>query len=134
MSETTEKWSEKLNGQYQMLNKNLDKVAKASKGLLSILKESGTKQFNELVATGEKTDDTLFEQVKESMKQPFTDFRGSVNKAKFASFGLIAKVKDNGTKYFEDLVAEGEKSESPKSAKTSETKTQSKTKSGNKAA
>jgi polyhydroxyalkanoate synthesis regulator phasin len=127
MSELTEKWSAKFNGQYKQLNENLDKVAKAGRGLFALLKDASTKQFNELVAAGEKTDEDLLDQVKETVKQPFTDIRGSVNKAKFASVGLIVKVKEEGNRYFDELVIQGEKVDQPKATKTTESKSKAKT-------
>lgn len=117
MSEVTEKWSEKLNDQYRQINRSLEKVNKAGKGLFIRIKDTSTKQFNELVKTGEKTDSDLLDQVKETVRQPFTDIRGSVNKAKFASLGLLVKVRENGNRYFDQLVTEGEKGEQPKNAK-----------------
>lgn len=129
MSELTQKWSTKFNDQYQQFNKNLDKVAKAGRGLFALIKDSGTKQFNELVEAGEKNDEDLFEQVKTTVRQPFTDIRGSVNKAKYASVGLFARVKESGNKYFDELVSEGEKMEKPKAQKTE--KTSAKPKTGN---
>lgn len=131
MSELTEKWSDKINDQYKQFNKNFDKIAKASKGLLTRIKNASEKQFKELVETGEKTDSDIIDQVKETVKQPFTDIRGSVNKAKFASVGLFVKVKENGNRYFDELVVEGEKTEQPKASKTD---TKSKQKSAVKAA
>jgi len=117
MSELTGKWSEKVNGQYKQLNKNLEKVAKAGKGLFALIKDASTKQFNSLVEAGEKTDEDLLDQVKETVKQPFTDIRGSVNKAKFASVGLMVKVKEESNKYFDELVTQGEKLDQPKTTK-----------------
>lgn len=118
MSELTEKWSDKINDQYKQFNKNLEKVAKASKGLFARLKSTGEKQFDELVKAGEKTDADLLEQVKDTVTQPFTDIRGSVTKAKFASVGLLLRVKENGNRYFDELVNEGEKTDQPKSSKS----------------
>ncbi|HBF08152.1 MAG TPA: hypothetical protein DHW71_13975 [Gammaproteobacteria bacterium] len=129
MSESTQKWSTKFNDQYQQFNKSLDKVAKAGRGLFALIKDSGTKQFNELVEAGEKSDENLFEQVKTTVSQPFADVRGSVNKAKFASVGLFARVKESSNKYFDELVTEGEKIEKPKAQKTE--KSASKAKSSN---
>ena len=129
MSESTQKWSTKFNDQYQQFNKSLDKVAKAGRGLFALIKDSGTKQFNELVEAGEKSDENLFEQVKTTVSQPFADVRGSVNKAKFASVGLFARVKESSNKYFDELVTEGEKIEKPKAQKTE--KPASKAKSSN---
>ena len=129
MSDSTQKWSTKFNDQYQQFNKSLDKVAKAGRGLFALIKDSGTKQFNELVEAGEKSDENLFEQVKTTVTQPFSDVRGSVNKAKFASVGLFARVKESGNKYFDELVTEGEKIETPKTKKSE--KMTSKAKSNN---
>lgn len=118
MSELTEKWSDKMNSQYKQFNKSLEKVTKAGKGLFARMKDASEKQFNELVETGEKTDNDILDQVKESVKQPFTDIRGSVNKAKFASVGLFVKVKENGNRYFDELVSVGENTDQPKATKT----------------
>jgi len=126
MSEATEKWSDKLSGQYKQLNKNLDKMAKAGKGLFARAKKAGTRQFNDLVEVGEKTDSDILNEVKNTVKQPFNDIRGSVNKAKFASVGLFVLAKENGNRYFDELVNEGEKSERPKTQKNDTNKSKPK--------
>jgi len=119
MSDMVDKLSEKLSCQYKQLNQNVEKLAKAGKGLFLRAKETGSKQFYELVATGEKSETDLIVEMRETVKQPFNDIKGSVSKAKFASRGLFMKVRENGNKYFEELVVEGERKNTAKSAPSS---------------
>lgn len=114
MSEFTEKLNEKLNDQYKQFNESVEKIAKAGKGLVTRVLNISSQQFTDLVAEGEKTDVDLLDQVRDTVKQPLSDIRGSVTKAKFASLGLFVKVKENSNRYFEELVVEGEKVDQPK--------------------
>jgi len=135
MSDFTKKVSDKVTAQYEQLSGNLEKVAKAGKGLYLRLRDEGTKQFNDLVATGEKaeeSEESIIEQVKSTITEQLGDVKGTAQKARLATLGLATKVRKNGGKVFQELVEAAE--ETPKSSNANKTSHKAKTKTSSKAA
>jgi|GEM_PF-1319843 len=128
MSEYTNELRKKFYNRYEQLNQNIDKLSKAGRGLFTKVRSISSDQFNDLVSTGEKKDSDIITQVRETV-QPLSDIRGSYSKAKYASVGLIVKARENGTKYFSELVSEGEKSGSTKANTKNQTQNQNQSKS-----
>ncbi|MES2662955.1 MAG: hypothetical protein V4629_06600 [Pseudomonadota bacterium] len=113
MSELTEKVSKKLSSQYEQLNDNWEKIVKASRGLAFRVKSQSEKQLKELIEAGEKIESSnksILEEIRASVSAPLTDVKGSANKARLATLGLLSRVIENGERYFGELVELGDKS------------------------
>jgi len=103
-------FSDRVKEQLDQFNKSIDQIINASRGLYIKIKEEGNKQFDELVKTGEaqKTaEESLLEQLKKDISQPFDDVKGSLTQIKSASLGLVLKARESGEQYFNELVELG---------------------------
>jgi len=93
----------------------IEQVIKAGKGLVAKLREEGSKQYQELVALGEKTEasskesnETMVAQLREFVEATLSDLKGSSKQVQLASIGLASRVKDESQTIFKELVELGE--------------------------
>lgn len=105
VSDQMEKASDKLKDQMDQVNESLNQLICASKGLLLKLSETGNKQFNELVKAGEGK--TFSGEIKNSLPK-LSDAKQSIKQIRCATVGLISKAKQSGSRYFNELVKQGE--------------------------
>lgn len=106
MSDITDKVKE----QVEKANGNFSEIITAGRGLLVKLKDESNKQYKELVQLGEKTteeEDSLFKDFLEMFESPFKDVKGTTSAWKFASLGLLLKMKSDGQAFYNELVELG---------------------------
>lgn len=88
-----------------------EKLVSASRGLLVKLKEESNHRFSDLVSAGETESETpVLSQLKADLQASLEDRAHTAEQLKKASVGLVIKLKNTGTDYFEELVKLGSKS------------------------
>jgi hypothetical protein len=106
VSDQMEKAGDKIKAQMDQMNESLSQLACASKGLIVKISETGSKQFNEFVKAGEGK--TFTAEIKNALPK-IADAKTSIQQLKSATIGLISKSKEIGSRYFNELVKQGEK-------------------------
>lgn len=107
MTEITDRVKEQL----EQFNSGIEQLVSASRGLYVLVRDESNKQFKELVTAGEgKTTEEVLQELRSGVSGPFEDVKGSLEQLKTASLGLIAKARESGDKYFNELVELGSKS------------------------
>ena len=105
VSDQVEKTTDKIKDQMENMNESLSQLVCASKGLMLKITETSNKQFNELVKAGEGK--TFTTEIKSALPK-ISDAKTSIKQLKSASIGLISKSKEIGSRYFNELIKEGE--------------------------
>ncbi len=108
--------SEKVKDQFIQLNGSIQQVAKAGRGLLTLVHEESKKQFSDLVKTGKAQQNkgiNLIDQVKGSLPESF-DVKTSAKTLSIAARGLFKKAKADSEKLFNELVTLASEEAAPK--------------------
>jgi len=108
--------TEKMKDQLAQLNGSIAQVAKAGRGLVTVVSEESKKQFSDLVKTGEAQQNQgldILSQVKSTLPEAL-DVKTSAKTLSFAARGFINKAKAESEKLFNELVALGNTQVSPK--------------------
>lgn len=108
--------TEKMREQLAQLNGSIAQVAKAGRGLFTVVSEESKKQFSDLVKTGEAQQNQgldILGQVKSAFPDAL-DVKTSAKTLSFAARGLLNKAKSESEKLFNELVTLGNTQVSPK--------------------
>ena len=109
----------KVKEQIEQLNQTVTQFIKAGRGLVVKVAEQSSKQFDELVKTGENKQEegtTLVKTLRETLPESL-DVKTSANQLKLAALGLVSRAKDGSEKIFNDLVELGSDKEAPATVK-----------------
>lgn len=104
--------SDKVKEQVEKANGNFSEIITAGRGLLMKIKDESNKQYKELVQLGEKTEEeeSLIKDFREMIESPFKDMKGTTSAWKFASLGLLLKMKTDSQAFYHELVELGKTS------------------------
>lgn len=105
VSDQMEKTTDKIKDEVENMNESLNQLVCAGKGLILKITETSNKQFNELVKAGEGK--TFSAEIKNALPK-ISDAKTSIQQLKSASIGLISKSKEVGSRYFNELIKQGE--------------------------
>ncbi len=105
VSDQMEKTTDKIKDQMEQMNESLSQLVCASKGLMLKITETSNKQFNELVKAGEGKN--FAAEIKSALPK-ISDTKSSIKQLKSATIGLISKSKEFSSRYFNELIKQGE--------------------------
>lgn len=122
-------FTDKIKGQIESVNKQVDRVSCASRGLVMKISEETGRQLDDLVKEGEtqlESGNDFTTQIKGSVKIE-GDTKEIATMWRMAIIGLIKKAKLESKKIIEDLSSEVDKENAPKMVKPKAVKKATKT-------